>query len=387
LAAADLNHDGNPDLVVLNYVDNNVSVLLGKGDGTFQPLVNYSTPPGPNGVVLADFNGDGNLDIATADQADLTGSCYCVSVLLGNGDGTFREPPIITYPPHGLPQALAAGHFNQDRNLDLAVTLNINSQGQVQILLGNGDGTFRLGDSYAVTPDSMAITAADLRKNHTTDLAVAEFGGRGIAVLLGNGDGTFQQPVVYDVAFSNGVAAGDMNGDGIPDLVAGSAGISSGSAAVLLGNGDGTFQSAMLYPAGGFPRAVALADFNGDHRPDITIADQTGDRVYVLLNTGTVTFAPTTPLNFKKQQHGTTSAPQTVTLTNAGKTALTMSSMKSTGQFNMTSTCGSSVAPGANCMISVTFSPKTRGAKSGTVTINDSASSKPQVIELSGTGT
>jgi hypothetical protein len=105
-----------------------------------------------------------------------------------------------------------------------------------------------------------------------------------------------------------------------------------------------------------------------------------------LLNTGVVSFSPTAPLNFKKQQHGTTSAPQTVTLTNTGKAELKISAMKASAQFGMSSTCGKEVAAGSNCTISVTFSPKTQGAKSGTVTINDSASSKPQVIELSGTG-
>jgi len=387
LAVADLNHDGNPDLVVVNNDNDTVSVLLGKGDGTFQAPVNYSTPPGPASIVLGDFNGDGKLDIATADQADVTGSCYCVSVLLGNGDGTFQEPAIITYTPNSLPLALAAGHFNGDKNLDLAVTLNFQSEGKVQILLGNGDGTFRLGDSYAVTPDSMSVIAADLRNDQKTDLAVAEFGGRGVAVLLGNGDGTFEQPVVYMVTTPISVAAADLNGDGILDLVTASDGVTSGMASVFIGKGDGTFQNAVSYPAGQFPYSVAIADFNGDHRPDVTITDGTGNREYVLLNTGVVAFSPTTPLNFHNQKTGTTSTPQTVTLTNTGKTALTISSMKAAGQFGMTSTCGSSVAAGANCAISVTFSPKTTGAKSGTVSIRDGASSKPQVIELSGTGT
>jgi hypothetical protein len=385
MAAADLNHDGNPDLVVVNETGSFVSVLLGNGDGTFQPSVDYGMPGGPAGIVLGDFTGNGNLDIATTDQYD--GTCYCVSVLLGNGDGTFQEPPIVTPLPKTYPESLVAGHFNGNKNLDLAVTLNFEDQGEVQILLGNGDGTFRLGNSYAVTPDSVSIIAADLRRNGKTDLAVAEFEGTGVAVLLGNGDGTFQQPVVYKVSGPNAVAAGDMNGDGIPDLVAAVDGLKSGFAAVLLGNGNGTFQDAVLYPTGEFPNALAIADFNGDHLPDVTIADQTGDREYVLLNTGVVSFSPTTPLVFKKQAVGTTSAAQTVTLTNTGKTELKISSMKVAGQFGMTSTCGASVAPGANCTISVTFSPKTQGAKSGTVTINDSASSKPQVIELSGTGT
>lgn len=134
--------------------------------------------------------------------------------------------------------------------------------------------------------------------------------------------------------------------------------------------------------------AAAVAASCGDSRPRLFGGPGASGTNYVevLLNTGTVTFSPTTPLAFKKQTVGTTSAPQTVTLTNAGKTALKISSMKATGQFGMTSTCGSSVAAGANCAISVTFSPKSKGAKSGTVSINDSASSKPQVIELSGTG-
>jgi hypothetical protein len=385
MATGDLNHDGNPDLIAVNEAGGFVSVLLGKGDGTFLPPVNYTTPGGPAFIVLGDFNGDGNLDIATSDQGD--SPCYCVSVLLGNGDGTFQEPAIITaLPPHTLPQALTAGHFTGGKTLDLAVTLNFESQGKVQILLGNGDGTFRVGEGYAIEPDSMSIIAADLRNDRRVDLAVAESGGRGVAVLLGNGDGTFQQPVVYDVGIPTAVAAADLNSDGILDLVAASP-YPSGTASIFVGNGDGTFKNAVSYPAGEFPDAVAVADFNGDGLPDVTIVDEEGNQEYVLLDTGVVAFSPTTPLNFKKQKHGTTSAPQTVTLTNTGKTELTISAMKAAGQFAMTSTCGLSVAAGANCTISVTFSPKTQGAKSGTLSILDSASSRPQVIELSGTGT
>jgi hypothetical protein len=160
---------------------------------------------------------------------------------------------------------------------------------------------------------------------------------------------------------------------------------------VLKGSGDGTFQTAVFYPAGKEPGIeisyLGTGNFNKDHRPDLIAVDYGFGRIITLLNTGVVTFSPTTPLSFSKQAVGTTSTPQTVTLTNAGTTTLTVSSMKATAQFGMTSTCSGRVAPGANCTISVTFSPKSKGAKSGTVTINDSASSKPQVIELSGTGT
>jgi hypothetical protein len=393
LAVADLNHDGNLDIIVANSAcpdgvcSDEVSVLLGNGDGTFQAPVTYAVPGRVGGLVMGDFNGDGKLDIAMVNQAiSETSACDCVSVLLGKGDGTFQEPAIITYVPAGYPEALAAGHFSSNKNLDLAVTLSFESTGKVQVFLGNGDGTFTPGETYVLAPEPISIVAADFRNDHKTDLAVAEFEGMGVAVLLGNGDGTFEQPVVYKVSTASAVAAADLSNNGILDLVVASD-YPSGSATVFMGNGNGTFQEPVVYKAGEFPFAVAIADFNGDHLPDITMPDLDGSVEYVLLNTGVVSFSPTTPLNFKKQEHGTTSAPQTVTLTNTGKTELKISSMKASAQFGVTSTCGSSVAAGANCAISVTFSPKTQGAKSGTVTINDSASSKPQVIELAGTGT
>ena len=132
---------------------------------------------------------------------------------------------------------------------------------------------------------------------------------------------------------------------------------------------------------------MAAGDFNGDHLPDVLASDTLVDRLPVLLNTGTVSFSPTTPIHFFNRTVGTTSLPQTVTLTNTAQTALTISSMKATGQFGMTSTCGAKVAPQANCSFSVRFSPKTKGIQYGAVTINNSASSKPMLIELSGTGT
>jgi Abnormal spindle-like microcephaly-assoc'd, ASPM-SPD-2-Hydin/FG-GAP-like repeat len=195
--------------------------------------------------------------------------------------------------------------------------------------------------------------------------------------------------VVYNAGTPLGVAVADMNGDGIPDVVAATLGktAESGLVDVLLGNGNGTFKEAVAYPAGEFPEAIAIADFNGDHLPDVTVSDQLGDVEIVLLNTGAVAFSPSTPLVFKKQSVGTRSVEQGVTLRNTGKTQLKISSMKVAGQFGMNSTCGKNIASGKSCTISVTFSPKSQGAKTGTVTIIDSASSKPQVIELSGKGT
>jgi hypothetical protein len=394
LAVGDLNHDGNPDLVASSYGSNAVVVLLGNGDGTFQPPVTYATSGYPGAVVLGDFNNDGKLDIAAVGYSTEP----VIDVLLGNGDGTFQEPAIVTYPPSGSGAlALAVGNFNGDKNLDLAATLGYISSDTVQILLGNGDGTFTLGASYPLDPSALGIVAADLRNNGITDLAVAALESPGLAVLLGNGDGTFQQPVYYDLIDSSvtvssvTVAVGDMNGDGIPDLVAAPTVVPNNTnfSAVYIfpGNGDGTFGTHVIsYPVAydSFPKGLALADFNGDHQLDVTFCDQLGE--HVLLNTGTVKFSPVTPLFFRNQKGGTTSPPQTVTLTNEGKASLSIGSIKTTGEFGATSTCGKTVASKASCTISVTFSPKDAGAFSGTVQIHDSASSKPQVIVLSGKG-
>ncbi len=388
IAAEDVNKDGKIDLVVVNGADDSISVLLGNGDGTFQPAMNFATPPDLVALVLGDFNGDGKLDIATADVLNNSGSCVCISVLLGNGDGTFQEPPIVT-PLSVTPFAMSAGYFNAGKKLDLAVTQDFGSSSDVQILLGNGNGTFTAGASYPVGPSPGSIIATDLRKDGKIDLVVAELEGIGVAVFLGNGDGTFQSAVEYPVDFAQAVAVADLNADGSLDIAVASdekVSLSKGAAAVLLGNGDGTFQSATYYPMGQFPRDIAIADFNGDHQPDLAVVDQTGGKAYVLLNTGAVSLSPTTPVEFHGQKTGTKSKPQTVTLTNTGEATLSISSMVVKGEFGMASTCGKSVAPGTNCTLSIDFSPRTKGGKLGSIAIHDSASSKPQVIELTGNG-
>ena len=386
IAAADLNHDGNLDLVVGNYLSSNISVSLGKGDGTFQAAVNYGLPAlgSATFVAVADVNNDGKPDIVAVDQGQCGGSGECVVVFLGNGDGTFQTTSINTSSGYDLSE-FAVGDFNNDGNLDLAVSEYYGGANQLQILFGNGDGTFSLGPTYLSGLFPRDLQAAYLDNDRNLDLVVSV--NNGMAVLLGNGDGTFRGPTIYPPVTS-WLTVADINGDGIADVVATEDNTGS-QAVVFFGKGDGTFQPAKTFGTGREPGFIVTGDFNGDRRPDLVFTDG-GPRTYYLatmLNTGVVTFSPTTPLNFGKQTVGTTSPAKTVTLTNTGKSALTISSMKSTGQFGMTSTCGTSLAPGANCAINVTFSPTSKGPKSGTVSIKDSASSKPQVIELSGTGT
>jgi hypothetical protein len=385
--AADVNGDGNLDLVVTNEVSDSFSVLLGRGDGTFQTALNYSTPPDPIYITVADFNGDGKLDVATINLSDSSGRCDCVAIFLGNGDGTFQEAPIITTASQ-TPFAIGVGQFKSGGALDIAVAEEFGATSQVEILLGNGDGTFTSGQILSVDAGPQSIAVADFNGDHKPDLAVAEFEGESVRILIGNGNGTFRKGGRYVTEFPDWVTAADLTGSGKQDLVTAAFGVNlAGGVSVLMGKGDGTFQGEKFYPAGDQNFVVATGDFNGDNKADIAFTATGSTYVGVLLNTGVVTFSPTTPLSFSKQKVGTTSAPQKVTLTNTGTTTLKIFSMKATGQFGMSSTCGASVKASGNCTISVTFSPTSQGAKSGTVTIQDSASSKPMLIELSGTGT
>jgi large repetitive protein len=386
VAVADLRNDGKLDLVVANSPDS-VSVLLGNGDGTFQSAVSYTTPTGPDFVAVGDFNGDHVPDLVAL---EVTGYCHCITVLLGNGDGTFQEPGITTDLPDPA-SAIGIGDFNRDGKLDIAAAWFFGSGSGVDILLGNGDGTFQYsGTDPVVYGGGFPFAVADLRSIGKLDVAVPS-GSKGVGVLLGNGDGTLGAARYYPAGFFvDSVTAADVSGDGKPDLVEGTSSFNPVTpVAVLLGNGDGTFQPARTYPVGKEPFFLTIGDFNGDRQPDLAVLDSLQNDVVTLLNTGVVSFSPTTPLVFPTQLVDTTSAPLSVTLTNTGSTTLTISSIRVNGQFALGSdtTCGSSVAPGGNCTLSALFKPTATGSKTGLLAVSDSASTKLQIIELQGVGT
>ncbi|HVI09783.1 MAG TPA: FG-GAP-like repeat-containing protein, partial [Candidatus Binatia bacterium] len=314
--------------------------------------------------------------------------CNCVEVLPGNGDGTLGSP-LTTPLPYGLGgYAVAVADFNADGKLDAAVTGEAYPNYMVAVLLGNGNGTFAADGYYNVSAAPLSLASGSFTSDgKTIDLVVANFEGNSLSVLLGNGDGTFQAPVSYTTSSPTWVTVANLDGDGKADLAAANFGTGgTPGVTVFRGRGDGTFGGSRFYPAGKVINYVGAGDLNGDRKIDLAVPDSLGDSVVSLLNTGVVSFSPTTPLNFKQQTVGTTSPPQTIRLTNTGTTALKISSLKASAAFGVTSTCGSSVAAGANCSISVTFSPTKKGAQRGTITIIDSASSKPQVIEAVGTG-
>jgi hypothetical protein len=378
VAVGDFNSDGKLDLVVSNNGSNTVSILLGNGDGTFQVQVEYATENLPLGVAVADFNRDGKLDLAVANS-----SANTVSILLGNGDGTFQ--PAVNYSAGG--GSPAVGDFNQDGDLDLVVLGS-----DINVLLGNGDGTFQPPVSYSAGSNPTMVAVADFNADGKLDLAVTNNGSNSdntVSILLGNGDGTFQAHVDYGTGSSNlcSVAVGDFNGDGRPDLVV--ADLFSTDVRLLLGNGDGTFGTAASYAVGPGPSSVALGDFNSDGILDIAVADSGSATVSVLLPVTTDSLSEAS-LTFANQAIGTSSATQTVTLRNTGTHPLIIGSIAMTGtnagDFSQTNTCGSIVAAGGECTISVDFKPTQMGARTASITITDNTSSSPESLALSGTG-
>ena len=384
VAVGDFNGDGKPDLAVVNSYSNNVSILLGNGDGTFQIHVDYPTGAQPGSVAIGDFNGDGKLDLAVVNSYSNN-----VSVLLGNGNGTFQ--PAVSYGTGSGtgPAFVAVGDFNRDGKLDLAVA-NSNST-YVSVLLGNGDGTFQTAVNYDVGGAPTSIAVGDFNHDGKLDLAVAvpvPGPSTYVSMLLGNGDGTFQTAVNYNAPYApDAVAVGDFNGDGNLDLVVGNR---SSNISVFLGNGDGTFRTAVNYSAGYNPSSVAVGDFNNDGTLDLAVANSgSSTTVTVLLQSPTVSLS-NTRLTYANQVVATSSASQTVTLSNTSALALNISSIVITGtnatDFAQTHTCGASLSPGASCTISLTFKPTQLGSRAASVTITDNAAVSPQQIALSGTG-
>jgi hypothetical protein len=283
VVAGDLNGDGKTDLVVANRDSGNVSVLLGSGAGTFAPAVNYTAGLLPTSVALGDFNGDGNLDVAVSSASSNT-----VVILLGNGNGTL-QPPGAGFAVGRLPLFLAAGDFNGDGMIDLA-TAN-NTDGTVSVLLGNGDGTFQTALTLTIAPGCNALAIADFNGDGYADMAVTNDVSNTVSVLLGRGDGTFQPAVAYWSGTSPSgwipvsVVAADFNGDGKPDLAVVNYGtaVFSGNVQVLLNRGNGTFQTSNGYGTGVHPTAVVAADFNGDGATDLAVMNSSDNTISVFL--------------------------------------------------------------------------------------------------------
>jgi len=276
IAIGDLNGDGKPDLVIPNYtLASNISVLLGNGDGTFAPRTDYPAGLGNVPVAIADVDGDGRLDVVSGDEDGR------VLVLLGHGDGTLASKTDFLVASGSSVKHVEVGDLNGDGKPDIAVA----TLGPLYVLLGNGDGTFTKGGEYVSGGGAVGVAIGDLNRDGKPDLVTPFFAGGlpasgTVAVLIGNGDGTFQEAQRYEVGGGLGpqsVSIVDLNGDGNPDLLVGG----FGDVSVLIGNGSGSFVPSAVYPAhhgeGPWPlqgQGVGVGDLNGDGRPDIAVADE-----------------------------------------------------------------------------------------------------------------
>jgi hypothetical protein len=471
VAIASFRNNGILDVAISNDTANEVEVFLGNGDGTFQAGVTYPTGDFPYNVFTADFNNDGCLDLVTVDQR-----ANGVSVLLGNlGDGsctgTFGHPVNTSVGPATSPSAMYIADFNGDGNMDVVTANNATGANTVSVLLGKGNGSFQPYVQYATGRGPIDVTVGDFNGDGVPDLAVANNIDSTVSILLGVcvtnctssgngiGNGTFEPQVAYTTVTMygdeneltaglnpNGITTAAFNGNGILDIATSDA---DDFVSVLTGAGNGTFDVAtglpVNYGAGNFPAfsvgaadfyddglldlvtpeyvdgdmsifkgvesagsltfsayipypslgaltnpdAFGVADFNNDGRLDIVAMNESANTFSLLTQyVPDVTFTPAT-FSFGLVNVGESSAAKKSTVTNTGTTAVNDIVVTLTGtnasEFSISSnTCTATLNPGATCTISVIMSPITGGTKSAMVTLTDSDGT--QNLILGGTG-
>lgn len=293
VATADFNGDGIIDLVTANQELDTVSVLLGKGFGSFGAATTFSVNgSAPAAVAAADFNRDGKIDIATANWASNN-----VSVLSGDGSGGFGIPSL--YAVGKFPQSIAIGYFDiLDGNVDL-VTANSGSS-NVSVLLGNSQGHFNTQPPFDVGKTPYSVTALDFNGDTAADMVTANSEANTVSLLIGSGSGHFFYPAFTFAVKGDdpvSVATADFNRDGKADLV--TANWRSNNVSVMLGDGNAgiTLQSSLA--VGQNPHSVATADFNGDGNIDVVTANTGDDNVSVLLGDGSGGFGNQTTFAVK----------------------------------------------------------------------------------------
>jgi len=395
LALGDLNGDGAPVAVLGAPFGEELAISLNDGNGGFEaPTFVSAGNFGPEDPVLADFDGDGNLDIASAN-----GGSY--SVLLGNGDGSFEPATNVELDDWAL--SIADGDFNDDEIIDLALG-NVDA-GTVRILLGDGDGTFTEAPPVDLEPlapeaecfcvEIWGIAAGDLDNDGRDDLVVSDRFENRIFSVLSNPDGTFTAKGPFATGNEGNpisVALGDLNADGELDAVTADYLESTGT--VLAGDGAGGFTPALEVESGDLPQSNLVVDIAGSGKPGLLFADQgwSFGQVTLVPNAGkpTISLAPN-PVAFGSQAQQTVSAPKAVIVTNGGDAALHVSAAllggPDSGDFLAgLGDCVTPVLSGETCTITVRFIPSAEGARVGQLVVLSDVPGLPGVA-LEGTGT
>jgi hypothetical protein len=280
--AADLNGDGKMDLLVTDAPSNTVAVLLNDGAGGFGPTKAYPAGAQPRAVAVSDLNGDGILDLVIA-----TSDVSSVSVSLGLGGGVFGPP--VNFGVASDTVAVAVADLNGDGKKDLAVVSG-SSGLSLSLLLGNGAGSFSpaAGSPIAIAGQPTSILAVDFNSDSKLDLVIGSFSG--VFLLTGDGTGQFTAPVTIFAGISQSVGSSDFNNDGKPDLV-----IASNGLVELFGNGNGTFSSPVTFPGENKSNmtALALADIDGDGKQDVVTTTVSPAGVSFFKGDGAGGFTPT----------------------------------------------------------------------------------------------
>jgi hypothetical protein len=302
VVVADLNGDGQADIIAANTGSNSLGILLGNGDGTFQAVKEIQVTSAPVTLVAADFNGDGKTDLAVPNnQGDtIPGASNAISILLGKGDGTFGVA--TDYKSPGPTQALQVADFNGDGKLDLAAfSFSSTAAGTVTVLLGKGDGSFQVHGNYGGVA-SFASAVGDFNGDSHMDVAMLSRDDFLVNVLLGDGSGGLSSIVDSPIVNRNALMtpdlfAGEFTGDGKLDLVSTYLGL--GGVTLSVGNGDGTFQAPQGTSMPGFGPIQTVGDIDGDGKLDIAIlysGSTSGLATLFGKGDGTFTAGPVTPI-------------------------------------------------------------------------------------------
>jgi Ca2+-binding RTX toxin-like protein len=282
---ADVNDDGNVDMVTANNFSNNISVLLGDGRGKFMMQTTFAVGVFPQSVTVADVNDDGNMDVVSAN----TGSDN-ISVLLGDGRGNFAAQ--TTFTVDESPESVVVVDVNGDGKLDV-VTVNSWGSNNVSVLLGDGRGSFAAQTTFAVGSIPRSVSVADVNNDGNVDMVTANEWSDNISVLLSDGRGNFTAQTIFAVGnFPVSVGVADVNGDGNADIV--TANWSSDDVSVLLGDGRGGFAAQIIFAVDVDPISVSVGDVNGDSNADVVTANIRNKSISVLLGDGKGNFATQT---------------------------------------------------------------------------------------------